>query len=167
MLLQWSCRSVGKEAEEKKGGVSPLKTAEIERVRDLRIRARACLSVCPLGARTSLLHSDWHWGRGISWVSDLGGRPDQVTLIQTMEGCPSLSHLSLPGNVSAESSNQQLISDCEGPSCCLRTVGAGRGGWGAESMPVWVRPGQGRHPGHGRNQGRLWPLGGWRVESQE
>lgn len=92
LLLQWELQKRREEAEEKKGGVSPLKTCrDWERKRESqgqRESERARASVCPSQeTRTSLLHSDWHWGRH-QLASDPRGRPDQVTPVKTKWALP-------------------------------------------------------------------------------
>lgn len=122
LLLQWELQKRREEAEEKKGGVSPLKTCrdwerKRERVRDResegereRDSVRTSLSVCLCEGRTSLLHSDLHWGRGISWLQTQGGDPTRSPWLKLSEHCPSLSHLSLPGNVSAKAAETPTVN---------------------------------------------------------
>lgn len=157
LLLQWELQKHREEAEEKKGGVSPLKTCrDWERKREResgtenqRERGRTSLSVCLWKEYISA--SQWFaLGERHQLASDPKGRPDQVTPVKTKWALPlPLPPLSLYPGMSRRKQRkpQQLISDCEGPSAsenggCLR-----RGGGALNPSLCGSGQGKGRAPG--------------------
>lgn len=99
LLLQWELQKRREEAEEKKGGVSPLKTCrdwerKRERVRDResereRERQRAHESVCLSLRRENISAPQWFaLGERHQLASDPRGRPNQVTLVKTKWALP-------------------------------------------------------------------------------
>lgn len=95
LLLQWELQKHREEAEEKKGGVSPLKTCrDWERKREResgtenqRERGRTSLSVCLW--KENISASQWFaLGERHQLASDPKGRPDQVTPVKTKWALP-------------------------------------------------------------------------------